>query len=252
MWLPAATGERRGQHARQLAAAWRRCGEHVGAFEPVEQRGDVVRRLPHQPQLAVDPHRRAVGVAHAQQLLRHRRARRGCSRRRRRGRAPASRCAAERHPALGWPRAAPAPRAASSTRSRSARRSRAPRAGRAAGRCSGAPEISPHRRPRTDERDRHRSRRAHVLQVLDVDRRDGAQDAVAQVQPLARSTGSRRLERRGRRLHVMDEPQPVLEEQRARLRRDVAGRIVQAEERVAGRSRLSSATITPWSSGSKR
>ena len=68
MWLPRATASGAAS-TPGIAPVVAVGGEHVGAFEPVEQRGDVVRRLPHEPQLTVDPDRRAVGVAHRQQLL---------------------------------------------------------------------------------------------------------------------------------------------------------------------------------------
>ena len=85
-----------------------------------------------------------------------------------------------------------------------------------------------------DDGHAHRRAHAHVLQVLDVDRRDAAQHAVAQVQRLAlRGVGHQR-----HRLvaDVGDQAQRVEDVQAARLGRDVAGRIAPAQvglERVA-------------------
>ena len=92
--------------------------------------------------------------------------------------------------------------------------------------------MSPHNRPcRSNEIDID-ARDAHVLQVLDVDGRDAAQRGVREVQRCAARRVDGRHQRCGRVVDVRDEPQPALLVQRPRLRRDVGGRVVQAEERV--------------------
>ena len=86
-----------------------------------------------------------------------------------------------------------------------------------------APEL-----PAVDQRDRHRRDHAHVGQVLQVHRRDAAQHGAGEVE---RPAGGR-LQRHRRVGRVRDDPHPVGRVQRAGLRRDVAGRVAQAEERL--------------------
>ena len=82
-----------------------------------------------------------------------------------------------------------------------------------------------------DERHRHRGGDTHVAQVLDVNRRDAAQDGEAEIERPAALRIERRYERRRLVVDVRNDPQPVQRVQPPRLRRDVGGGIVQAEER---------------------
>ena len=81
------------------------------------------------------------------------------------------------------------------------------------------------------DRYRHRGADAHVLQIFDMDRRHRSQRAHGEVEQ-ARAVGRGRDQRHRLCIDVGDDPQPVARIQRARLLRDVGGRIVQAEERL--------------------
>ena len=86
-----------------------------------------------------------------------------------------------------------------------------------------------------EQRHRHGSSDAHVAQVFEVDRRHAAQRGEAQIQRAAGLRVERRLQR-GRLVgHGRDEAQPVLLVQRAGLRRDVGGRVMQAQIRIHAR-----------------
>ncbi len=86
--------------------------------------------------------------------------------------------------------------------------------------------------PVPQQGDRHRRPHAHVLQVLDVDRRDAAQRGVGEVQGGAARRVDVGYQRCGRVVDVRDQADPVLLVQRPRLGRNVGGRVVQAQERV--------------------
>ena len=79
-----------------------------------------------------------------------------------------------------------------------------------------------------DDRDRHRRGHAHVAQVFEVDRRHAAQRVLRQIQRAALG-GDAGHDRLRHVVDVRDHPQAVAQVQRARLRRDVRGRVAQAE-----------------------
>ena len=81
-----------------------------------------------------------------------------------------------------------------------------------------------------NDRDGHRRVNAHVAQVLAVDRRDIAQDGVAHVQRQTRARVERWRQRRRVVIDLGDQPQPVLQVQRARLLRNIGRRVVQVEK----------------------
>jgi hypothetical protein len=78
-----------------------------------------------------------------------------------------------------------------------------------------------------DQRDRHRSRGAHVAQVLQMHRRDAAQRGQREVQRGAAA----RQHRYAVVVGIRNDPGRIAQVQRPRLRRDVAGRIAQPEIR---------------------
>src|SRR4029453_7266800 len=85
------------------------------------------------------------------------------------------------------------------------------------------------------ERDAHRRANAHVLQVLDVNRRDASKDREAEVEWRSCVGSQGRNDPRWLLVDVEDETQPVLEIQPACLRGDGGRGIVQPEIRLVHR-----------------
>ncbi len=83
--------------------------------------------------------------------------------------------------------------------------------------------------PANDDRDRQRGADAHVLEILDVDRRNGAQDAHRKVEFPALET-ARREDRHRLGIDVGDDAEGVLEVQAPRLVGNVGPRVAKAEE----------------------
>ena len=83
-----------------------------------------------------------------------------------------------------------------------------------------------------DQRDAHRRAHAHVLHVLNVNRRNASQDREAKVEWRSSIWSQGRNDPRGLLVGVEDETQPVLEIKPACLHGDVGRGIAQAEVRL--------------------